>query len=267
MNIAEWEHRMEELSKIRKELINVCQHADEEYHRHSTRPITVPASGATCAYATAPTLDHNTGARAEEEQTYPSPPDNPRATLDTSGNPGALVPSPQDRPGRGTTAGNTAGSPQKRRALNEPAAADGARSNAARFPPLVFVDSSGNATSIPPRHEKEPANTTIPPRPDTQNLAPATGHMQTAADTSSDARARIPTGCRYKGKSPASDPSSQSDEERLSDQPGAPAGVDEAAAPPNPEPKTPPRLLRVSTPFGFNISDPDSTYMHVCAYV
>jgi hypothetical protein len=78
--------------------------------------------------------------------------------------------------------------------------------------------------------------------------------MQTAADTSSDARARIPTGCRYKGKSLASDPSSQSDEERLSDQPGAPAGVDEAAAPLNPQPKSPPRLLLVSTPFGYRPS-------------
>ena len=175
MKLAEWEHRTEELSKIRKELITVCQHADEEYHRHGTRPIIAPPR-ATCAYATAPTLDHNTGARAEEEQTYPSPPDNPRETLDASGNSGAPVPSPQDRPGRGTTAGNTAGSPRKRRALTDPAAADGARSNAARFPPLVFVDSSGNATSIPPRHEKERANTTIPPRPDTHDLAPATGH-------------------------------------------------------------------------------------------
>ena len=100
MNLAEWEHRMEELSKIRKELITVCQHADEEYHRHSTRPIIAPPR-VTCAYATAPTLDHNTGARAEEEQTYPSPSDNPRASLDTSGNSGAPVPSPQDRPGRG----------------------------------------------------------------------------------------------------------------------------------------------------------------------
>ena len=218
--------------------------------RHGTRPIIAPPR-AICAYATAPTPDHNTGARAEEEQTYPSPSDNPRASLDTSGNSGAPVPSPQDRPGRGTTTGNTDGPLWKRRALSEPAAAGGARINAARFPPLVFVDSSGNATSIPPRHEKEQANTTIPLRPDTQNLAPATGHMQTAADTSSDARARIPTGCRYKGKSLASDPSSQSDEERLSDQPGAPAGVDEAAAP---EPKTPPRLLFVSTPFGFKPS-------------
>ena len=253
MKLAEWEHRTEELSKIRKELITVCQHADEEFYRHGTRPIIAPPRSI-CAYATAPTPDHNTGARVEEEQTYPSPSDNPRASLDTSGNSGAPVPSPQDRPGRGTTAGNTDEPLWKRRALSEPAAAGGVRTNASRFPPLVFVDSSGTATSIPPRHEKEQANTTIPLRPDTQNLAPATGHMQTAADTSSDARARIPTGCRYKGKPLASDPPSHSDEERLSDQPGAPAGVDEAAAPLNPEPNSPPRLLLVSTPFGYRPS-------------
>ena len=48
--------------------------------------VTAPASGAACANATAPTLEQNTGARADDAPTYSPPPDDPRAPLDTPGN-------------------------------------------------------------------------------------------------------------------------------------------------------------------------------------
>jgi hypothetical protein len=78
--------------------------------------------------------------------------------------------------------------------------------------------------------------------------------MQTVADISPDDRAKDPTGIRHPDRPSPPDSSSDNDEERLTDQLGAPVGVDEAAASLNSQFQSPPRLLLVSTPLGFRPS-------------